>query len=180
MDASSSRPPHPSAADRPIRVGAAADGSVVYLVDVGPEALPAVRSRDIERAWDAARGAASACAWGVARALRFQREDGSHTDLALADRDAACWAGAVDTTIGLDTRYGLSLCLRLLALVDLLARAPWMTSLYAVRRNGAELHPALLRTAASLPLTQDACFDEHRFRARLGHLFAPGLTGASA
>ena len=33
----------------PIRVGAAPDGSVTYLVDLPPEALPPVRGRDLER-----------------------------------------------------------------------------------------------------------------------------------
>ena len=61
--------------------------------------------------------------WGAVRGFRFRRPDGSYTDLALADRDARCWAGAVDRTAGLTSSYGLSLCLRLLALVDLLARA---------------------------------------------------------
>ena len=155
--------------------------SLVYLVDVGPEALPAVRARDIELAWDAARGAAGAGAWGVARGLRFRRDDGSHTDLALADRDAACWAGAVDTTIGLHTSYGLSLCLRLLALVDLLARGTlgWPGCMPCAP-TARSCTPALLRLAASVPLTPDARFDENGFRSRLGHLFGRGISGASA
>jgi len=34
-----------------IRVGAAPDGSLTYLVDMPPEALPPVTRRDLERAW---------------------------------------------------------------------------------------------------------------------------------
>lgn len=94
-------------------------------------------------------------------------------ELALHDRDARCWAGAVEITTGLQTLYGLSLCLRLLALVDLLTRARWADGLCKMRRGGAELHPALLRTAASAELTNDGRFDETRFRAGLNALSAP-------
>jgi hypothetical protein len=153
-----------------VRVGAGPGGSVTYLVDAPPESLPPVCSRDLERAWHAAREAAIAQAWGVLRSFRFRRADGSHTDLALADRDASCWAGAVDGTIGIGTGYGLSVCLRLLALVELLARASWAAPLLRLERDGAELHPSLLRAAASTPLTAEAHFDEARFRTNL-----PGL-----
>jgi hypothetical protein len=108
------------------------------------------------------------------RAFRFNRPDGSHTDLALADRDAGCWVGAVDRSVGLATTRGLSLCLRLLALIDLLAHAAWARPLFHLARDGAEFHPALLRTAASQPLTQDARFDEAGFRSRLAR-FAAGF-----
>lgn len=92
--------------------------------------------------------------------------------LELADPDARCWAGAVDTTVGIHTRYGLSLCLRLLALVDLLARAGWASGVLRFAPDGAELHPALLRAAASVPLTAEARFDEAGFRAFLGRRLA--------
>jgi hypothetical protein len=158
--------------DRPraVRVGAAADGTLTYLVDVPPEALPPVRLRDLVNAWDAARHAAiaaghGAATWGVARLFRFRRDDGSCTDLALADPDACCWAGAVDGTVGMNTSYGLSLCLRLLALVDLLARASWAASLFSLRRDGAEIDHCVLHTAATVPLTREARFDETGFRA---------------
>jgi len=168
-----------------VRVGAGPDGSVTYLVDVPPEALPPVRGRDLERAWHAAREAAIAGAWSTVRGFRFRRPDGSHTDLALADPHALCWAGAVDRTVGLGSSYGLALCLRLLALVDLLARARWALPLFRLERDGADLHPSLLRIAASTPLTAEARFDEMRFRASLApHLTheqaARRLTGATA
>jgi len=152
----------------PVRVGAGTDGSLTYLVDLPPEALPAVCGRDLARAWEAARAAADAQSWGVARGFRFRREDGSYTDLALADADACCWAGAVDATVGLQTSYGLALCLRLLALIELLTRARWSAELVAIGAGEAELHPALLRTAATAPLTAEARFEEAGFRARLG------------
>jgi hypothetical protein len=162
---------------RAIRVGAAPDGTLTYLVDLPPEALPPVRQRDLAAAWDAARSQAIAAGddvhgtgssgWGVARLFRFLRADGTHTDLALADPDACCWAGAVDGTVGIHTSYGLSLCLRLLALVDLLASASWAAAWFSVHRDGASIHPTVLQAAAQAPLTAEARFDERGFRAQV-------------
>jgi hypothetical protein len=165
----------------PIHVGYARDGTMTYLVDVPPEALPPVLGRDLAAAWDAARDAASDAAWGAVRLFRFRRPDGSVTDLALSDEDARCWAGAVDVTVGMQTSYGLSLCLRLLALVDLLAHAPWTAALFQIGRTGTALHPALLSAAATAELTPEARFDETGFRARLARLPGPApSTGAPA
>lgn len=165
---------HPS-----IHIGRSHDGMMTYLVDLPPEALPPVRGRDLAAAWDAARDAASDAAWGAARLFRFRRPDGSVTDLALADEDARCWADAVDGTVGMQTSYGLSLCLRLLALVDLLSRAPWTAALFQIGRTGTALHPALLNAAATAELTAEARFDESGFRARLASLPTPSpSTGA--
>src|SRR5690348_1437138 len=100
-----------------VRTGLSDDGLLTYFVEVPPEALPPVRGRDLEAAWDAAREAALSGKWGHARGFRFRRKDGSFTDFALADKDARCWAGAVDASVGMNNSYGLSLCLRLLALV---------------------------------------------------------------
>jgi len=150
-----------------VRVDVVAGGALTYVVDAPPEALPAVRGRDLERAWYAAREAAMAATWGSVRGFRFRRPDGSFTDLALADRDACCWAAAVDSIAGLRSSYGLSLCLRLLALVDLLARARWAAPLCRLERDGADLHPSLLLAAAATPLTAEARFDEGGFRGRL-------------
>lgn len=126
-----------------------------------------MRGRDLERAWYAAREAAIAADWGVTRGFRFRGADGSVVDLALADRDAACWAGAVDGTVGLSSSYGLSVCLRLLALVDLLARADWAAPFCRLEPDGAELDGTLLRAAAAAPLNADLRFEEAPFRARL-------------
>jgi hypothetical protein len=83
------------------------------------------------------------------------------------------------------TSYGLSLCLRLLALVDLLARERWAAALLTVTRGGAELDPALLRAAAIAPLNREARFDETKFRALVttrleGPGAAPLASGACA
>jgi hypothetical protein len=148
---------------RPVEVGAAKDGTLTYLIHFEPSELPAVRTRDIVHAWDAAREAANRAVYGSGRAFRFRRPDGSWTDLALQHRDAACWAGAVDRAIGMETSYGLAVCLRLLALVDLLARAPWARDVIDLSCE-AKLHPALLRLAAESRLTDEAGFDECGFR----------------
>lgn len=161
-----------------IQVGQPRDGVLTYLVDTSPEALPPVAGRDLLHAWERAREGAIAAAWGAARLFRFRRPDGSTTDLVLADPDARCWAAAVDATTGMHTSYGLSLCLRLLALVDLLARAPWTRGLYRLQRGGAELDPALVRAASALPLTAEARFDEQRLRGRLAAL--PSQPGRQA
>src|ERR1700760_276814 len=161
-----------SSASGCVPVGGGPDGLMTYLIDLPPEALPSVCKRDLERAWYAAREAALAERQGAVRGFRFHRPDGSHTDLALADRDARCWVGAVDRTVGIATTSGLSLCLRLLALIDLLTRAPWARSLFHLARDGAEFHPALLRAAASQPLTREGRFDEIGFRARLSRFLS--------
>jgi hypothetical protein len=76
----------------------------------------------------------------------------------------------VDRHTGLTTLYGMSLCIRLLALVDLLASARWTSQLIALEPDGAALHPSLVRLAAAATLNQDARFDEAGFRARLNSL----------
>ena len=93
---------------------------------------------------------------------------------------ASCWAQALDGIYGMGTRQGLSLCLRLLALIDLLAQSPWAVPLVRLARDGAEPDPVLLRAAATEPLTPEARFDPSGFRARLARYTSQRLTGASA
>ena len=164
----------------PIQIGTARDGTLTYFVDLAPGELPAVRLRDLLAAWELARDAAQRAAWSTARAFRFRRNDGGWTDLALQDPDAQCWAGAVDRQMGLQTGYGLSVCLRLLALVDLLARADWTARLVSLSRQGADVHPSLLRLAAEAKLTDDARFDEPGLRTRLQTIPGSPLFAAGA
>jgi len=177
---------HAVPVEGPIRIAREVDGALTYLIDVAPENLPPVRKRDVETAWEAARSAARARLWGQARGFRFRRPDGAYSDLLLVEPNAACWANAVDRTMGLGNTYGLSLCLRLLALVDLLAHARWADKLYSLERGTAVLDPALLRLAATARLTAEASFDAAEFYARLAEagLDQPAprarLTGASA
>lgn len=150
-----------------IQIRHSREGALTYLVSFPPDALPPVLGRDIAAAWDAARDAAADALWGAARLFRFHRPDGTTLDLALSDEDARCWAGAVDQVVGMQSSNGLSVCLRLLALVDLLGRAAWLGTLFHLGRAGATLHPALLSAAATAELTAEARFDETQFRARL-------------
>lgn len=148
-----------------VRAAQAPDGTQVHLLDHPPHDLPPVHARDLAAAWDTARHAAIRGRRGTARQFRFRNPDGTTTGLALHDRDAACWAAA--NAHGLQTTYGVSLCLRLLALVELLTRAPALRAYLTLDRGTADLHPALLRAAAAIPLTEDARFDEARIHGQL-------------
>jgi len=156
-----------------IQVARAPDGALAYAVALPPERLPPVPPRELLRAWDAAREAATARIWGPPRLLLFNRrldgtaaaeapEGSETTEIAIADRDARCWAEAVDRLVGLDSVGGLALCLRLLALVEVMTRAAWLSELYDVAPGGGgiELHPTLLAAAARQPLDSTARFDE--------------------
>ena len=160
----------------PIRVARAPDGVLAYAIPLPPESLPAVTPRDLEAAWDQARAAAAAERWGAPRRLLFRRADGSGQELLLADADAACWAEAVDAAHDLGTLPGLSLCLRLLALVEVMTRAHWLRGLYSLGTEGIELHPALLRAAAAMPLDAAARFDETGLRRLLSRPIPSGVS----
>jgi hypothetical protein len=157
-----------------IEVAHAANGTLTYLIHDTPQALPPVRRQDLVAAWDDARSAALRRESAPRRAFRFARPDGDTTDLALSDPDASVWAGAVDRTLGVGNPYGLSVCLRLLALVDLLS-APWARGLFALRRGGADLDPGLWRLAAEAKLTEEGRFDAMAFRAALTPLAGPTM-----
>jgi hypothetical protein len=164
-----------------IEVGSAKNGTLTYLIHGAPAALPPVLKRDLLGAWDTARSAALGVPCpGRARAFRFARPDGGTTDLALSDPDARCWAAALDRRLTMASPYGLSVCLRLLALIDLLAGAPWARGHVALRPGGAELHPGLVRLAAEAKLTDEACFDEAAFRARLSPAVTAQTSGQGA
>jgi hypothetical protein len=153
--------------DNAIRVAEDKAGALIYAVPIPPEHLPAVRAEALLAAWSAARAGADAGRWGPHRTFLFLRPDAEPAVLTLADRDARCWAEAVDRIADLATTRGLALGLRLLALVDVMARAPWVAALFDVTHEGVELHPALLRAAATLPLDADARFDAAALRGLL-------------
>lgn len=159
-----------------IRVARAPDGALTYAVPMPPEALPAVAPRHLLDAWDSARAAAAAERWGEPRRLLFRRSDGEVQEMLLADADAACWAAAVDAGPGLATLGGLATCLRLLALVEVLARARWMAGFFTMTREGIDLHPALVRAAATLPLDAAARFDETGLRRLLSRPIPSGVS----
>lgn len=143
---------------------------MLHLVPFGPPALPSVSSRHLEAAWGAARDAAlSSAGHGRARThgFRFMEGGGPPLDLLLADRDAARWTAGIEGIADLSTAYGISLCLRLLALVALMGSAEWVRPWFTLRRAGAEIHPALLLAAALAPLTPTGGFAETSLRALL-------------
>lgn len=153
--------------DAAIGVAEDASGALAYAIPCPPESLPAVRPGALLAAWDAAREGAAAGRWGPPRTLVFRRKDAEPTVLAIADRDARCWAEAVDRGADLGTIAGLSLCLRLLALVEVMGRAQWLAGMFDVTAHGVDLHPALLRAAAAMPLDAGARFDAEALRRLL-------------
>ena len=153
---------------RTIRVAQTETGALAYFVPVPPESLPAVAPGDLLRAWNVARHGAVQRQWGSPRFLRFARRgETDPTEIAIADPDAGAWTEAIDRAFGLDTLTGLSLCLRLLALVEVLARAARLEPFFDVTPAGVDLHPSLLAAAAALPLDQEARFDETTLIERL-------------
>ncbi len=150
-----------------ITQAAAGNGTLTYEVSHTLADLPPVPSRELAAAWDLARDAAQASAWDVERAFRFPRPDGGWTGLHLNDPHARCWAGAIDRAVGLCTLTGVSVCLRLLALIDLLAAESWAAALVRLDGGRARLDPVLLKLAAELPLTEEAGFDAAGLRRSL-------------
>ena len=146
------------------------DGRLVYAVACRPDALLPVRARDLDAAWDAAREAAAGGVYGPVRQFRFggAQVGPSGIDLLLGDADACCWAAAVDAIRPLTQPEGLSLLLRLLGLIDAIAR--WAAPLCRFARDGAELHPMLLEAAALTPLTPEGRLAENSLRAHLAIL----------
>jgi len=161
-----------------IRVARAPNGVLTYAIPLPPERLPAVPPRKLLAAWALARQAAAQERWGAPRTLLFRRPDGSPSEIAIADPDAGAWAEAIDDAIGLGTLTGLSLCLRLLALVEAMGRLPWLAALFEVTPEGVDLHPALLSVAAAMPLDAGARFDEAGLRRLLSRPLPEGGTNA--
>lgn len=151
----------------PIELATDRSGALIYKVGIAPDALPPVRSGDLADGWDAARRAAAASSWGEPRMFRFRPADDEPVDLDLNDDDAACWAQAIDAAWGLQTAYGLSLCLRLLGLVALLSDSPMLRALCPLSRAGMTLDPTLVRAAATVPLSTSGHLDERQVRAHL-------------
>ena len=158
-----------------IGVAESPEGALAYAIPFPPEATPPVRPQALLDAWDAARAAADAGRFGPARRFLFYRAEDGPLALDIADPDARCWAEAVDATAPLDRAQGLALCLRLLALIDLLAHAAWTRGLFVLAQDGPEFHPALLAAAAAAPLDASARFDAARLRTQLAATL-PGRT----
>jgi hypothetical protein len=145
-------------------------GEILHLVPHAVAALPPVTRRDMEQAWELAQTAANN---PQPRTIRFSSPKNPPLDLQLADSDAASWASAIDRSKNLSTAHGLSVLLRLLALVDLMSHAPWLRAWFTLSRAGLTLHPALLQAAALSPLTPTGAFEETALGALLPHEAAP-------
>ncbi len=165
-----------SSPETPVGVAAAADGTLLHALPLAPEALPPVEATALRSAWDAARRAAAAEAPGPPRALLFLGPDGTRRDLLLADAEARCWALAVERLARLDTTAGVALLVRLLALVDLLARVRFLDPLFDVSAAGTVFHPSLLAAAARQPLDQAGRFDAAAWRAAFAGRLTCGAT----
>lgn len=153
----------------------------VIDVPVAPEDLPPVRPSDLVHAWNAATVAAEI---GLdadpenTPGIRFRRPDGEETRVVFADVDANFWVAAMNRAIGLDTLHGLSVCFRLLGLIDLMARMPWMRPHFVLGgEEGPDIHPALLRVAATMPLNIEAKFDPAGFQSRAETMLGPRRLG---
>jgi hypothetical protein len=138
-------------------------GVVLHLISAPPSALPTVTRRDLEQAWEAAQVTGAA----PPRFFRFAQAGGPPVELRLQDRDAAAWAAAVERSAGLSTPHGISICLRLLALVALMAEAEWARGWFDLRRDGADIRPELWHAAALVTLNDSGGFDETDLRALL-------------
>jgi len=151
-----------------LRTETAADGKILHLIPHLPTALPAVTKRDLEQAWEAANEAASSPVMPAAiHGFRFLKAAGAPLDLMLTDTDASSWAAAIDAIADLSTLHGVSVCLRLMALIDLMARADWIRLWFTLTRAGLTFHPALLTAAALTPLTESGGFAETALQALL-------------
>ena len=96
------------------------------------------------------------------------RWDGGESRFMFIDLDASCWAAALDRLYGLDTVVGIATLFRLLALIELIARAEWLRPLFRLgHKDGIVLDPEVLHMAAEQPLTPSARFDAVEFRRRL-------------
>ncbi len=142
-----------------------------YRLEMPPEALPAVGPSDIMEAWSAASiGAEMGMVLqpGDIEGIEF-RWPGGESRFAFADLDASSWAAALDRRYGLATLRGIAILFRLLALIELMARAEWLRPLFRLGGDeGVKVDPDVLRLAATLPLTASARFDADRFRIQLG------------
>jgi hypothetical protein len=151
-----------------LRTEYTADGKILHLVPHPPGRLPAVTKRDLEQAWEVAR--ATALSPGpppATHGFRFHNGAAAPLDFVLTDRDAASWAGGIDGIADLSTAHGVSVCLRLMALIELMTRADWTRRWFTLNRAGLTFHPALLTAAALTPLTETGGFAETALRALL-------------
>ena len=148
---------------------------LLYRLPMAPEDLPPVEPSQLVRAWNAATLAAETgllLQAGDIEGVDF-RWDGGECRFLFADLDASCWAAALDRLYGLRSPQGISILFRLLALIDLVARAEWIRPLFRLGHvDGVALDREVVQLAAAQPLTASARFDANAFRRCLGERVA--------
>jgi hypothetical protein len=149
----------------PIRTRTGPAGEILHLIPHPPAGLPPVTKRDLEQAWEAA--SARGESFGPARGFCFTRPGAEPLNLMLNDPDAANWAAAIGRAKNFETAHGISVCLRLMALVEFLGSAGWVRPWLTFNRDGLTIHPALWQAAALAPLTETGGFAETALRALL-------------
>ena len=144
---------------------------LLYRLAFAPEDLPAVEPSDLVKAWRAATVGAETgmvLQFGDIEGVEFKWQGGEARFL-FADLDASCWAAALDRLYGLESVRGIATLFRLLALIELVARAEWLRPLFQLgHEDGIKLDPTVLQLAAAQPLTPSARFDAASFRSQLG------------
>lgn len=153
-------------------------GRILIDSPLPPDNLPAVRPGDLMKAWEAATVAAELgleIGPGAANGVTF-RGPGGEVTLLFEDVDVQVWIAGLEHSVGLETPFGISLCFRLLGLIELMATQGWTRPLFEVGGpEGPEIHPALFRVAATMPLGRDARFDSREFERRTRPLVGPRL-----
>ena len=149
-----------------------ASGRITILVTCPIQDLPAVRPAELKQAWDTASVA-------VRQGLRltdndpyglaFKDRSGQSVDLIFHDSDAHLWAVAIHRAFDLSTIKGLSLCLRMLALYQLMAGQSWARCCFKVDKNRPiTIENRLLREAALTNLTETGGFDQAALKRQIG------------
>ena len=155
---------------------------LLQRLDIAPEQLPGVNPSELVQAWKAATIGAEAgmvLQPGDIEGVEFRWPEGQ-ARFVFADLDAASWAAALDRLYGLDNLRGLAILFRLLALIDVMARAKWLRPLFRLGQDdGVTVDPDLLRVASAQPLTASARFEAEALRKALGDRVAqPALATA--
>lgn len=148
------------------------DGRIMISAPFGACDLPSVRSIDLNSAWQTASEASEATfdrGESSPEGVLFHTETGDIIDFEFDDYDALCWAAAIHHTFDLTTIRGLSLCFRMLALYQLMAKQNWARPLFTFdRRKNLKIDKALLSAAAITPLLENGTFDGETIRREIG------------
>ena len=94
---------------------------------------------------------------------------GVAVSLKFYDLDAHCWAAAIHCTFGLLIVNGLAICLRILALYQLMTVAPWVRPRFSYDpKLGLTINKSQFTAAANALLTEDGCFDQEALHQEIG------------